>query len=136
MFVELETGQSIPSIVTVTVDEAPKPVPVIWILSPPMLGPKFGVIVLTTAVIEWVYVIALVISLFPALITTSHDLSTPAVTATVLYLIPNTFSYASWHADKVLWLNLTYRYFIDDPVLLQVFHPECTSAVSRVNMVV
>ena len=41
-------------------------------------------------VAAWEYVTALLITLLPALTTTSQTLSTPAVTLTVLYLIPKT----------------------------------------------
>lgn len=47
-------------------------------------------------------------SIFPAATRISQDLSVPEVIGNVLYLIPKTLSYASWHADVEVCLNLTY----------------------------
>lgn len=86
MEVLLTKTQLTPSIVTVTLD--PNPVPVILIISPPTLWAKDGTIDVTTEVAACEYVTAPVSTLFCVRTTTSHTLSTPAVTGTVLYLIP------------------------------------------------
>ena len=72
-----------PSITTVKV--VPKLVPVIVIAVLPTLGPNLGLTSVIVDVDEWEKVIALVkvISVGP-LITTSHDLLTPAETGIVV----------------------------------------------------
>lgn len=84
----LTSGQSMPSIVTVTV--VPNPVPTICITSPPTLAANLGLTDDTTDVPACEYVTAPVNTLFCVVTTTSHTLSTPDVTDIVLYLIPYT----------------------------------------------